>query len=136
MKCMELPRGGKSIPVGMGDFELLTPNGGHRVQVVYRGEPPHGDSYHDISVDGVAVPGYAWGRNFACTEDGRYLALSWMAKLYDRTTAVIDMAGRKHLVLPAYIYDFAFHWPRLEGVGQLSAHLSYEFVGDERWMTY
>lgn len=136
MESMELPSGGKSVPVGMGDFELLMPGGKHRVQVFYRGEPPHGDSYHDLTVDGVGFPGYAWGCNFACTADGRYLALSWMATRFERATVVIDMASRKYIALPVYIYDFVFRWPRLEGIGKLSAHLSYEFVGDERWIAY
>jgi hypothetical protein len=61
LKCVELPADGASIHVSMGDFELLTPNGEHRVQILYRGEPPHGDSYHKFFIDDVSLPGYAWG---------------------------------------------------------------------------
>ena len=40
LKYVRLPRNGKSIAVGMGDFELLTPDDEHRVQIWYRGKPP------------------------------------------------------------------------------------------------
>ena len=136
LKCVELPGDGDSIHVGMGDFELLTPNGEHRVQILYRGEPPHGDSYHEVFIDGVSLPGYAWGCNFACTRDCRYLAFSWMARRIERITAVVDMADRRYVLLPAYIYDFAFRWPRLEGVGKSSVGLSFEFAGNEHWVSY
>lgn len=137
LKCVRLPRNGKSIAVGMGDFELLTPDDEHRVQIWYRGEPPHGDSFHEIAIDdGPSLPGYAWGCNFACTDDGRYLSLSWMAQRIERKTAVIDMSDRKYLVLPIYIYDFTFCWPRLEGIDRQSAGLLFEFVGREHWIPY
>lgn len=135
-KCVELPRNGGSIHVSMGDFELVTPNGEHRVELLYRGEPPHGDSYHEVFIDRVSLPGYAWGCNFACTDDSRYLAFSWMARRIERITAVVDMADRKYVLLPAYIYDFVFQWPRLEGVGRLSAGLSFDFAGAEHWLSY
>jgi len=135
-ELITLPGDGVSIFAGMGDLELVTPRGMHRVQIKYREEPPHGDSYHDISIDGVKLPGYAWGCRFACTDDERFLAFSWMAKLLDRTTIVVDMRERRYFILPEYIYDFVFRWPRLEGIGRRSPGNSFEFIGNERWLGY
>lgn len=119
----------------MGDFDLVTPNGEHHVKIIYWGEPPHGDSFHGISIDGVDLPGYAWGCNFACTDDSRYLAFSWMARPFERITVVADMAERKYVLLPVYMYDFSFRWPRLDCVGENSP-ASFEFAGDEHWLPY
>lgn len=120
----------------MDDIELITPNGRHHVHLRYEGEPPHGDSYHLIQIDGVSAPGYAWGCHFACTPDSRLLAMSWMEKRIERRTAVFDLGGRRYFVLPFYTYNFCFRWPRLEGGEPATEQRAYVFDGAENWLAY
>ncbi len=120
----------------MADIELITPDGLHRIQLPYEGEPPHGDSYHAIWIDGVRVPGHAWGGQFACTADSRFLAMSWMATRFERKTAVFDLVERRYFVLPFYMSNFCFRWPRLGAITPSSEGRSYTFNGTEAWHTY
>ncbi|MHA6820363.1 hypothetical protein [Ralstonia pseudosolanacearum] len=136
MQTYALPPDGTSIFAGMADVALVMPNGHHSIHLRYEGEPPHGDSYHSIWIDGVRAPGYAWGCRFACTMDSRFLAMSWMGKLLERRTAVFDLAERRYFVLPFYMADFRFRWPRLESVAAPSEEHSYEFDGTEVWREY
>ncbi|WP_240435347.1 hypothetical protein [Ralstonia solanacearum] len=129
----QLPADGSSRWAGMADVELVMPNGHRPIRLRYAGEPPHGDSYHSIWIDGVRAPGYACGCQFACTMDSRFLAMSWMEKLLDRRTTVFDLADRRYFVLPFYMYDFRFRWPRLESVEASSEGRSYQFDGAEVW---
>lgn len=61
---------GQARWVGMGDFVLVSPDGTHRIDLAYIGEPPHGDSYHRATIDGVAFPGEVWGCLFAFSTSG------------------------------------------------------------------
>jgi hypothetical protein len=134
-QTLTLPSDGRPAHAGMGDFSLLTPDGRHRVDLPYCGEPPHGDSFHTISVDGVGVPGNAWGCGFACSSDSRFLCLSWMEKRYDRKTLVIDLMERRYFALPFYISNFMIRWPVIEGVG-MAEGLNYSFCGSENWTNF
>ena len=116
-ETIELPADGASRWAGMGNYVLISPDGQHKVALRYSGEPPHGDSFHELEVDGVRLPGFAWGCTFAFTVDSRYFAASWMAKLYERKTIVVDVERRQFFVAPDYIHDFAFRERTLEGVG-------------------
>jgi hypothetical protein len=116
----------------MGDCRLISPGGSHQVELLYVGEPPFGDSYHEALVDGVKLPGFMWGCMFAFTPDGRFFAGSWMERLYERRTIVIDGSSHCYFVLPVYIYEFSFRWPLIEGTTRNSG-LSYVFNGRERW---
>ncbi|MHA6914568.1 hypothetical protein ACQUJO_15730 [Ralstonia pseudosolanacearum] len=136
MQTYALPPDGTSIFAGMADVALVMPNGRHSIHLRYEGEPPHGDSYHSIWIDGVRAPGYAWGCRFACTMDSRFLAMSWMGKLLEGRTAVFDLAERRYFVLPFYMADFRFRWPRLESVAAPFEGRSYEFDGTEVWREY
>jgi len=82
---------GMSQPAGMGDFLLLSPDGTHQIEIIYEGEPPHGDSYHRVVIDGVVFPGYAWGCNFAFSQSSTLAVFSWMSKLLERRTVVVDL---------------------------------------------
>lgn len=62
--------------VCMGDFLLISANGRHKIELTYVGEPPHGDSYHSIKIDGDAFLGLPWGCHFSISRDSRYLAFS------------------------------------------------------------
>jgi hypothetical protein len=89
----------------MGDFLLCTPDGRHEIELLYAGEPPHGDSYHTIKIDGDTFPGFAWGCIFSISDDSRYLAFSWMATYIDRKTIVVDLESYSYFVLPKYVCD-------------------------------
>lgn len=128
-----LPSDGSCEWAGMGDYVLISPDANHRASLLYAGEPPHGDSYHKLTVDGKKFPGYAWGCLFAYSKDSRYLALSWMEKLVERKTVVIDSETRKYFVLPEYIHSFNLVWPVLHSTSQ---ETKYEFDGSETWIAY
>jgi hypothetical protein len=119
----------------MGDYLLLSPDHRHAVQLDYVGEPPHGDSYHDAYIDGTKLPGFVWGCTSAFTPDGNYWVASWMPRLFERRTVAVDLANRCYFVLPRYIADFAFRWPKLSGAGT-SVGLDYTFDGSESWMRF
>lgn len=127
-----LPGDGSALWAGMGNYVLEDVHRRHQIRLGYVGEPPHGDSVHELSVDGRKLPGFAWGCKFAVDPHGRYLAASWMAQRHERKTIVVDMQARRFTVLPVYIGDFVFNWPRLVGAGQ-AAGSRYEFTGQEEW---
>ena len=129
---MEFAPDGSSQWAGMGDWRLLSPGRSHEVSLRYLGEPPFGDSYHEARIDGLIIPGFMWGCMFAFTPDGRFFIGSWMSRLYERRTIVVDSDKLCYAVLPVYIYDFCFSWPIVQGAN--SAHsLSYKFQGREKW---
>lgn len=128
-----LPSDGSCEWAGMGDYVLISPDGSHRASLLYAGEPPHGDSYHRLNIDGKKFPGYVWGCLFACSKDSHYLTLSWMAKLVERKTVVIDLEAQKYFVLPEYIHSFKLSWPIVHGTSQ---DIRYEFSGGEIWIPY
>ena len=41
---------GQARWAGMGDFVPVSPDGTHRVELTYVGEPPHGDFYHRATI--------------------------------------------------------------------------------------
>lgn len=133
---LRFPSNGGSLWAGMGDFRLISPDGNHVVLLPYEGEPPHGDSFHRVSIDQRIVPGYAWGCMFAFTADSRYLTFSWMPHLYDRRTMVVDVIERAFFVLPEYIYDFRLAWPSIMGSSLHDDGKSYIFSGREAWTSY
>lgn len=126
---------GRARWAGMGDLQLISPDGKHHVEIRYAGEPPHGDSYHRVVVDGRVFPGFAWGCMFAFSSCSRYVAFSWMSRMFERHTVVADMSEAQYAVLPEYIYDFTFQWPKLLGEGRQSEE-SYTFNGSEAWQPY
>lgn len=126
---------GKAQWAGMGDHRLISADGRHQLEVEYVSEPPHGDSVHRVIVDGRVLPGYAWGCMFAISPCSRYAAFSWMATMYERRTIVVDMSDAKYAVLPEYIYDFVFRWPKLNGING-EREKSYSFDGSESWHPY
>ena len=132
---IEFAADGVSRFAGMGDYTLTSPDGRHEVVLRYAGEPPHGDSFHEATIDGRKLPGLTWGSNFAFSADSGFLAASWMAERYERRTIVVDLRRRLFFVLPVYICDFAFHWPELKGAGA-DAGLDFRFEGAEAWTPF
>jgi hypothetical protein len=133
---LRFPVNGGSLWAGMGDFELESPNGEHLVLLSYEGEPPHGDSYHRVLIDGRSFPGYAWGCRFAFTADSRYLAFSWMAKCFERKTVIVDVVSKRYFVLPEYVPDIRLEWPSVQGDAVDHKGHSYTFTGGETWVSY
>ena len=127
---------GKAIWASMGDYNLISPNHAHRIELQYMGEPPHGDSYHHGIIDGQPFPGYLWGCNFAFSSCSRYFVSSWMTKFFERFTVVVDLHAKSYFVLPEYLYDFKVCWPLIVGVGKLSDGKQYSFNGNEQWLQY
>ncbi|CAB1259118.1 Uncharacterised protein [Vibrio cholerae] len=136
MEVIKLPNNGICEWAGMEDYQLLSPSSTISAILTYIGEPPHGDSYHSLSINGKKFPGYAWGCLFAFSSDSRFLVCSWMEKLIERKTVVIDCIEEKYFILPTYIYMFSVEWPHVSGVGSQWDSLGYTFTGDENWLNY
>lgn len=134
-KRIEFSADGEGRWAGMGNYVLVSPDKQQEIALRYVGEPPHGDSFHELTLGEARLPGYVWGCIFAFSADSRFCAASWMAKLFERRTIVIDVTGRRYFVLPVYIHDFAFHWPTLTGV-RASTGLRFEFDGTEVWTAF
>jgi hypothetical protein len=127
---------GSSKWIGMGDYILMSPNQLHRVALTYEGEPPHGDSYHRGTIDGRAFPGFIWGCMFAFSSCSRYMVFSWMSKLIERHTVVVNLQEKRYSLLPEYIYDFTVNWPTISGKGQQAIGKQFSFNGSETWLPY
>lgn len=136
MEALKLPGDGSCKWAGMGDYQLISPNESIAATITYAGEPPHGDSYHSLSINGKKFPGYVWGCLFAFSSDSRYLVCSWMEKLTERKTVVIDCVSQNYFVLPEYIYKFSINWPKIVGIDGKWDGLGYEFTGNEAWSSY
>ena len=121
---------------GMGDYILVSPDGSHRIELIYESEPPHGDSYHHGIIDGCPFPGYLWGCMFAFSTCSRYFVFSWMSKLFERLTVAVDLQEKCYFVLPDYLYDFRVCWPSIIGEGERWAGKQYTFRGNEPWLDY
>ena len=116
---------------GMGDFILFSPDGKHVVELPYEGEPPHGDSYHRVAIDGRTYPGYAWGCMFAFSPCSRYFAFSAMPRKFERRTAIVDLHAQRYFILPVYLYRFTLRWPTMlgeEGTGSEGKSYKFESV--------
>ena len=127
---------GQAHWAGMGDFVLVSPDGAHRVELTYVGEPPHGDSYHRATIDGAAFPGEAWGCLFAFSACSRHLVFSWMAKRYERCTVAVDLQDRRYFVLPHHLCSFSVRWPTIVGEGEQLVGKDYTLNGSEGWLPY
>lgn len=127
---------GRSRWAGMGDYLLISPDGRHRVLSRYAGEPPHGDSFHRLQIDGRDFPGHAWGCSFAFSACSRYCVFSWMAQRYERRTAVVDLDRAAYFTLPDYFPDFALQWPTVSCRARAGAQRSYTVSGHEVWTSF
>lgn len=119
----------------MRDAVLLSPDGAGEVLLLYAGEPPHGDSYHEASIDGRKLPGHVWGGMFGFDSSGRYLACGWMPRPFERRTIVIDITRARLFALPTYMPHFTVAWPSLKGAID-SPERGYTFGGRERWRRF
>ncbi|MDQ8028987.1 MAG: hypothetical protein REJ23_09680 [Brevundimonas sp.] len=127
---VHLPDDGASVWAGMADLVLVLPSG-QELEAPYVGEPPHGDSFHALTINGARLPGHVWGSRFAAAPDGRYLAVQWMRKMYERQTLVIDIEARRYLVLPTPVQDFRFDGVVLRGDGR-----SFDVEDSDGWIAF
>ena len=95
-----------SVWLGMEDYKLILDQNKIEIDLKYDGEPPHGDSYHIAWIDGKRLKGYIWGCMFLFPFNQRYMLCSWMEKLYERKTIVVDLNSNFFAVLDDYWYDF------------------------------
>lgn len=134
-QTLPIPADGSTVWAGMGNYILLTPDGQHQLKLTYIAEPPHGDSYGSLVIDGVKLPGFAWGALFASSTDSRYVVFDWMEKRFVRQTLVVDITQRCYFVLPEPMPNFVVAWPVIEGRGNQEG-FSYRFNGEESWTSY
>ncbi|TDQ08799.1 hypothetical protein [Pedobacter metabolipauper] len=92
--------------MGMDDYEIILTESGHAIELKYLGEPPHGDSYHSLNVDGLQLEGFFWGCNFIFPDQQKYMVCSWMEKLYERKTIVVNLSAKSTYLMSDYWYDY------------------------------
>lgn len=136
METLKFDLDGGSRWAGMGDYQLVSPDGEHLIDIVYEGEPPHGDSFHRMFIGGRPFPGFVWGCNFAFSGASPHIAFSWIPSKWERRTVVLDIAESLYYVLPVYIYNFRFSWPTVLGVGAQSERQRFIFTGAETWVAF
>ena len=129
-----VPADGGPVWAGMADLVLVLPSG-RELELPYLGEPPHGDSFHSLTIDGAPLPGYLWGSHFVSTADSRYLAGDWMAERFERKTIVIDISARRYLVLPKRVPGLRFDGWTLLGDGQRQIE-GFEIEDSQGWMAF
>lgn len=128
-----LPNNGEPVYAGMGDYELITPDGKNKINLPYSHEPPFGDSLHNMSVNGIKFPGHVWGCGFAVSYDSNFFVFSWKSIASGRETVVLDIENMRYFRLPQYIYRFRVNWPEVVGFGDLDSGKKYSFSGNEEW---
>lgn len=133
---LQFPSEGGHLWASMGNYVLISPKGKHKIDLTFSGEPPHGDSYHELKIDGKTFPGYAWGCCFVFSADARYFGFSWMESRYERKTIIADLQVNRYFVLPQYIYEFDINWPYVQGSAKIDGNRLYEFAGDEQWLAF
>ena len=87
---------------GMDDFKIILEKSNHIVELTYKGEPPHGDSYHKMKINDFQVPGLTWGGMYMFPYAQEYIICSWMSKLYERKTIIIDIRNRRYYITKDY----------------------------------
>lgn len=98
-----------SVWLGMNDYTIDLKLSGHNIVLEYVSEPPHGDSYHRMFIDGVLMRGYVWGCNFLFPLGQEFIVCSWMSKLYERKTVLINIPEKMFYTLEKYWYNFRFY---------------------------
>lgn len=99
------PSNGDSIYGGYGDYCFVSPDRTKNAFLTYLREPPFGDAYGRLAIEGRPFPGYVWGSFFAWSTDSRYFSFAWMQTLYDRKTVIADINTTTFCVLTDYIHD-------------------------------
>jgi hypothetical protein len=92
--------------LAMDDFRINLHLSNKVLFLKYVSEPPFGDSYHQLSIDGGEYEGYVWGCNFVFPFGQNFLVCSYMRALYERKTIIINLLTKKNYILPKYYHSF------------------------------
>lgn len=96
----------ESTFLGMDDYDVFLELSGHHIKLKYVGEPPHGDSFHELFINNTKFNGFAWGCNFLFPYKQSYVVFSWMKDKYERKTVIIDLSKMAYTILPSYFINF------------------------------
>ncbi|MDO9405197.1 MAG: hypothetical protein Q7T87_14280 [Polaromonas sp.] len=93
------PADGQPLYVGYDDVDIHSPDGQHQTQWVFEAEPPHGDSLHQVWLDGQQLPGRYWGRGHAWSTDSAGVVYCTLERYEDRasTLYLVRVADRSWL---------------------------------------
>lgn len=107
-KIIEVFEDNKSFWYGMDDYLINLKKSNHSIELTYAGEPPHGDSYHQMKIDGLSVMGFFWGCNFLFPSEQNYAVCPWMSKLFERKTIIIDLTNMKYHIFKDYWDNYKY----------------------------
>jgi hypothetical protein len=135
MEVIRFQDDGASRWLGTQDFHVISPDGNHKLTMRYAGEPPHGDSYHELTADERTVPGWFWGNDVAFGKS-RYFIGSWMAAKFERKTAIVDLELQEICEIPTYLPGkLAVRWPVITSTFQ-GQTTTYVVTGREEWRAF
>lgn len=116
--------GRKSKWWGHGDYYCDAPGDGPRILLPFQGEPPHGDSYHQLIIDSKTIRGYVWSGYLLWSTSGQFFTCDWLEGMgghYEgdtwcftqvlRATIIVEPREMRYRVLPgparAHLHDLA-----------------------------
>ena len=121
----------------MNDYFINLKKSNHTIELNYVSEPPHGDSYHKMRIDGVTLKGYVWGCMFLFPINQEYIVCSWMEKLYERKTIIINIENKSYHILNEYWYDFRIeNGNLLLGNDKFKESKNVNINRIEKWISY
>ena len=106
MKTLRIKANLDSIWLGMENYKLTLDQNEAEVFLKYIGEAPHGDSYFSMYINNECIKGYVWGCMYLFPFNQAYIICSWMEKIYERKTIIIDHKSKKFSILDTYWYDY------------------------------
>ncbi len=86
---------------GHDNYYCVSQNG-TKILLPYIGEPPHGDSYHRLIIQGKTIRGYIWSCHFLWSECGNYFTCDWLEGMdghYEASTYVLNQVLRATIVV-------------------------------------
>ena len=123
-----IPNSGNGICMAMNDFLAKTNNGKHEIFLKYIGEPPHGDSYHEMTIDGNKIAGFVWGCMFVCDENNENLFFQWMEQYIERKLVIYNFKNKKIYVLPTFINKFYIQDDFICGYNDNNEEIKFNYV--------
>jgi hypothetical protein len=135
IRCFKFANDGHAQWAALYDL-FVSPDGKHTIELACQGQPPHGDFYSLVRIDGIDFPGYAWDCFFGFSPCSQFAVFSWMPRLIERRTVVVELGTRRYFILPEYIYEFFIDWPHIIEVDRLSSGKRYSFSGQELWQSF
>lgn len=106
MTAIEVFNDQERFVFSMDDFRINLHLSGKVIFLKYISEPPFGDSYHKLSIDGEEYEGYVWGCNFIFPFKHNFLICSWMSAPYERKTMITNLRTKKKYILEKYYHSF------------------------------